>query len=471
MNTPFDGVPTPQRYWAIATVALTISLSVLDGAIANVALPVIARDLHASPAASIWVVNAYQLAITVSLLALASLGDQYGYRRVYQSGLAVFTLTSLLCALSHSLPMLTLARVAQGFGAAGIMSVNTALIRVIYPRQYLARGMALNALIVALSSAAGPTLAAGILIVAPWQWLFAINLPLGLLAFVIGIRSLPENPAPSAGRFDVPSAILNALTFGSLIICIDGFGHDGNRPLLLLLLVFAVAVGVVFVRRQGRLSAPLLPLDLLRIPVFALSIGTSICSFCAQMLAMVALPFYLQETLGRSASVTGLLLTPWPLAIMVVAPIAGRLVERKYPPGLLGGIGLSVFALGLALLATLPVVPDNMEIAWRMGVCGVGFGFFQSPNNFAMLSAAPANRSGGASGMLGTARLLGQTSGASLVALLLGLFPASGTRYSLLLAALFSVCAAGVSCLRLGRRATAGTDAIVVPPLPSIGQK
>ncbi|WP_028537183.1 MFS transporter [Paludibacterium yongneupense] len=465
MNTPFDGVPTPQRYWAIATVALTISLSVLDGAIANVALPVIARDLNASPASSIWVVNAYQLAITVSLLALASLGDQFGYRRVYQTGLAVFSLTSLFCALSHSLPMLTLARAAQGFGAAGIMSVNTALIRVIYPRKHLARGMALNALIVALSSAAGPTVAAGILAVAPWQYLFAINLPVGIVAFAIGIKALPANPVPSVGRFDVPSAILNALTFGALIICIDGFGHEGNRMPLLLLLLFALAVGFVFVRRQMTLSAPLLPLDLLRIPVFALSIATSMCSFCAQMLAMVALPFYLQETLGRSASITGLLLTPWPLAIMVVAPVAGRLVERNYSPGLLGGVGLSVFALGLLLLASLPAGPGNLDIAWRMGVCGIGFGFFQSPNNFAMLSAAPPNRSGGASGMLGTARLLGQTSGASLVALMFGLFPASGTRYSLLLAAVFALGAAGVSCLRLGRRASGSGDVHPAPDL------
>ncbi|MDU3890638.1 MAG: MFS transporter, partial [Serratia liquefaciens] len=179
MRSCTDGLPVPQRYGAILAIALGITVSVLDGAIANVALPTIARDLNASPASSIWVVNAYQLAITISLLSLASLGDLIGYRRIYQAGLLVFSVTSLFCALSDSLTTLTIARVLQGFGAAAIMSVNTALIRIIYPQRFLGRGMGINSLIVAFSSAAGPTVAAAILSVASWQWLFAINLPIG----------------------------------------------------------------------------------------------------------------------------------------------------------------------------------------------------------------------------------------------------------------------------------------------------
>ena len=174
-----DGIPLPRRYGAIAAIALGVSLSVLDGTIANVALPTIAGDLRISPASSIWVVNAYQLAIVVSLLALSSLGDLIGYRKIYLGGLIVFTLASLGCVLSRSLAELTVARTVQGFGAAAVSSVNTALIRVIYPRRYLGRGMGINALVVAVSAAAGPTVAAGVLSVAPWPWLFAVNLPLG----------------------------------------------------------------------------------------------------------------------------------------------------------------------------------------------------------------------------------------------------------------------------------------------------
>ncbi len=166
------------------------------------------------------------------------------------------------------------------------------------------------------------------------------------------------------------------------------------------------------------------------------------------MLAMVSLPFFLQASLGRDEVATGLLLTPWPLAIIVMAPIAGRLVERVHA-GLLGGIGLATFALGLFLLALLPHNPTDLDIIWRMVLCGAGFGLFQSPNNHTIISAAPRHRSGGASGMLGTARLLGQTSGAALVALMFNLFPTSGTHASLVLAGIFASIAAVVSCLRI----------------------
>src|SRR4051812_20556288 len=211
-----DGVPLPQRTWAILTIALGLTLAVLDGAIANVALPTIARDLDASAASSIWVVNAYQLAVTISLLPLASLGDIHGYRRVYQYGLAVFTVASLGCALSDSLLTLTVARVVQGFGAAGIMSVNGALIRFIYPRRWIGRGVGINATIGSIASALGPTVAAGILSIGPWPWLFAVNVPIGVVAIAIAWRMLPRTPR-SRARFDAPSAIWSALTFGLLI--------------------------------------------------------------------------------------------------------------------------------------------------------------------------------------------------------------------------------------------------------------
>lgn len=437
----------PQRIWAVLTVMLGISLSVLDGSIANIALPTIARDLNASPATSIWIVNAYQLAITISLLPLSALGEIITYRRVYQFGLALFTLASLACALSDSLTTLTIARVAQGFGAAGIMSVNTALVKNIYPTRWLGRGVALNALIVAVSSAAGPTIAAGVLAVATWPWLFAINVPIGIVAFLIAMRSLPDS-IRQKHPFDWPGAVLSALTFGLLISGVDGFGHGQSYGLVAIELTLAVIIGTVFVRRQLTQSVPLLPVDLLRIPIFGLSICTSIASFCAQMLAAVSLPFFLQDSLGFDHVQTGLLMTAWPLTIVVVAPIAGRLVDR-YHPGMLGGIGLASFAAGLLALAWLPAQPTQIDIVWRMALCGFGFGLFQSPNNYAMLSSAPRNRSGGASGMLGTARLVGQTMGAALVALVFGMAPnGDGTRVALFVAAAFAAVAAVVSSLR-----------------------
>jgi len=444
-----DGLPVAQRYGAIVTIILGIAMAVLDGAIANVALPTIAGDLNASPAASIWIVNAYQIAIVVSLLSLAFLGDMFGYRRIYKIGLVVFTFSSLACALSDSLLTLTLARVAQGFGGAALMSVNTALIRLIYPPHQLGRGMGINSFVVAVSSAASPTIAAGILSVASWKWLFLINVPLGVISLLLALRFLPPNSARSSTpRFDLPSAVMNALTFGLLIAALSGFAQGQSKELIMIEVAVMLVAGFFFVRRQLHLPVPLLPIDLLRIPIFSLSICTSICSFCAQMLALVSLPFFLQSILGRSEVETGLLLTPWPLATMVMAPLAGYLIEKVHA-GLLGALGLIVMACGLFGLALLPSSPSDWNIIWPMILCGAGFGLFQSPNNHTIVSSAPRQRSGGASGMLGTARLLGQSIGAALVALMFNLSGNAGTHTSLLLAGTLATVAAIVSGLRI----------------------
>ncbi|WP_428391210.1 MFS transporter [Lichenicoccus sp.] len=446
-----DGLEFPRRGWAMLTVALAITMAVLDGAIANVALPTIARDLHANPSASIWVVNAYQLAVTVSLLPLASLGEIHGYQRVYRAGLALFTLASLDCALSHSLLGLTVARIVQGFGAAGIMSVNAALIRFITPRAQLGRAIGLNAMVVAIASAVGPTVAALILSLGSWPWLFAINVPIGVVAFAIAWSSLPRTPA-AGRRFDALSALLSAATFGLLIAAIDGAGHASGAVRVLVMLTASLLCGVVLVRRQLSRPAPLLPVDLLRIPIFALSIATSIASFAAQMLAFVALPFYLENSLGRDPVQTGLLLTPWPAALAIVAPLAGRLSDR-WPPSILGGAGLLILACGLLLVTTLPVHPSDLSLVWRFALCGVGFGLFQTPNNRTLIRSAPRARTGGASGMLGTARLLGQTGGTALVAAIFAAAPHHGSMVAVAVAAGFALLGAALSLIRLGTQA------------------
>ncbi len=291
-----------------------------------------------APAASIWVVNAYQLALVISLLPLSSLGDIVGYRKIYQAGFAVFTVASLCCALSHSLLSLACARFIQGLGAAGIVSVNTALIRTIHPARTLGRGLGINAMVVAVSAAIGPTLAAAILSVAPWPWLFAVNVPVGILGLGISLRTLPRTGG-SGHRFDLKSAVLSALTFGLLISGIDGLGHGQAAWAAAVEITAAIFIGIVFVRRQLSQPAPLFAVDLLRRPIFALSVATSVCSFTAQMLAYVSLPFYLQNVLGRTQVESGLLISPWPLATLIAAPIAGYLADR-YSAGILGGMGL-----------------------------------------------------------------------------------------------------------------------------------
>lgn len=447
-----DGLPVPQRYWAMLTMAVALTMAVLDGVIANIALPTIEKDLGITASGAIWVVNAYQLAVTVSLFPLSSLGDIVGYRRVYWAGLAVFTAASAACALSDSLLTLTLARVLQGFGAAGIMSVNIALVRYIYPQSQLGRGVGYNALIVAVSSAAGPTIAAAMLSLGSWQWLFAVNVPLGLLALVIAARSLPHSPR-SGQRFDWVSALLNAATFGLLITGFKGLDHSQPTWLVAAELAGALVFGVALVRRQRSQTAPLLPVDLLKLPIFAFSVVTSVCSFAAQMMAYVALPFFFEDVIGRSQVESGLLMTPWPLAVAVVAPIAGRLADR-YEPGLLSAAGLAVLASGLAGLALLPAHPASWQVVLPMLVCGLGFGLFQTPNNKVLVSSAPRERSGGASGIQSTARLLGQTLGAAAVALIFGMLSKEqGTPVAVGIAAALSAVAGVASSRRRVRSA------------------
>src|ERR1700756_4304922 len=447
-----DGLPQPQRRRAMLVVLTGLSMSVLDGAIANIALPTITAELHTGPSNAVWVVNAYQLAVTIALLPFASLGELRGYRRVFVAGLAVFTLGSLACALSGSLTALVASRILQGVGGAGLMSVNTALLRFIYPADQLGRGIGINALVGATSAAIGPSVAAGILSIASWQWLFAINVPFGVVALVLARRALPRSSL-ARHRFDWLSALLSALAFGALII-----GVDNLRRLSVSVafeLAGAVIAGALFVWRQRLLAYPMLAIELFVRPVFTLSVVSSICSFTAQNLTFVSLPFFLEEVLGRSAVETGLLMTPWPVAVGFSAPIAGWLVDRRYPAGILGGIGLAVLSLGLVLVASQEAHAAVSPIAWWMAICGVGFGFFQSPNNRTILASAPREHAGSASGILASARLVGQTLGAALVGLIFTLTSASpggighGAPLALLVGAGFAAAGAVACSLRL----------------------
>lgn len=432
------------------SIGLGITLAVLDGAIANVALPSIAQDLQASSAASIWIVNAYQIAIVVALLPLASLGEIVGYRRVSQAGLAVFTLASIACVFANSIETLSLARVVQGFGAAGIMSINGALVRYTYPQRLLGRAVGINAVIVSLAAAAGPTIASAILAVGHWRWLFALNVPIGLLAASLAGFTLPHNRLQPR-KLNWVGAALNAAAFGLLITGLQSLAHGEAAVLGFGLTGAGLAAGILLIRHERSRTSPLIPLDLLARPMFSLSVATSVISFTAQMMAFVALPFFLQGALGLTAVQTGLLMTPWPLATMIAAPLAGHLSDR-YSAGVLGAIGLSLFACGLMALSFLNADASHFDIIWRMALCGAGFGFFQSPNNRAMLSEAPKDRAGAAGGTLGMARVVGQSLGAVVVAFLLSAAPINGVGHGFQIAAVTALFGAVMSGSRVRRR-------------------
>jgi DHA2 family multidrug resistance protein-like MFS transporter len=450
-----DGLPPGQRGRALLTIAIAIGVAVLDSTVANIALPSISRELQVTPAATVWVVSAYQLVLTMTMLPVATLGDIYGHRRIYTIGLVVFTLASLGCALSTSLPMLVTARVIQGFGGAGIMAVNGSLIRYIFPRSMLGRGLGINSMIVAVSTALGPSIASAILSVADWPWLFAVNVPLGALALAL-VGALPTSPRASH-RFDIVSAALSGCTFGLFVFGLSDFGHGEDWRVSVTMIALCLVTGWLFVRRQLALPTPMLPMDLFRRPIFSLSVLTAVLSFCAQTAAFVALPFLFQSVGGVSAIGTGLLMTPWPVAVALLAPIVGRLADR-IKPGVLGSVGLVVMGVGLLTLALLPAHAPWWDVGWRMALTGAGFALFQTPNNRLLVSSVPRERSGVGSGVLATTRLLGQSTGAALAAVAFGLTQthggvARGALVALLIGAGSSAMGGVVSSLRLSRAA------------------
>jgi DHA2 family multidrug resistance protein-like MFS transporter len=445
--SPHDGLPAERRRWAVAAIFTALAVASLDTAIANIALPAIASDLHVSPADVIWVVNVYQIALVATLLPLGALGEIVGHQRIYLGGLLLFTLASLACACAWSLESLLIARTLQGLGASGLMSVNGALVRFVYPARLLGRGFGHNALVVATATTLGPTIASGILALGPWPWLFAINIPIGLIAIAIGLKTLPQTPR-ALHPFDFPGALMASGCLGLFIVGIGSAAHHARISLVLIELAAAIVLGWFLIRRQADHPAPMLPIDLFRRPVFALSAATSVCSFAVQGLAFVSLPFYFEDVLQRTQVETGFFMTPWPLVVAFMAPIAGRLSDR-YKVGLLGGIGLALLTVGMVLLATLPASPGIADIVWRMAICGAGFGFFQAPNLKALMSSAPPGRSGSASSIVATARLTGQTIGAALAALCFGLADRDGAVLALALGAGFAALGSVMSFLRL----------------------
>lgn len=432
---------------AIASVLGAMSLVVLDAGMVNIALPTMARTFETSAANAVLVITAYQTALVMALLPCAALGERFGNRRVFLSGVCLFLVGSVLCAVSPGLPWLVAARLIQGLGGAAVMALGVALLRFTVAPEQLGAAVGWNALTVALSSAAAPTLGALIVGRFDWPWLFLVNLPVGALALAAGL-ALPAPPG-GARRVDPVSIGLNAAGFALLVVSAEALPKS---PVLAALGVGAALLVIVgLVRREAPKAAPLIPLDLLRNRSFALSAMASVCCFIGQAAAMVALPFHLQHSLAQSPLMVGLCLSPWPLCVAVTAPIAGRLSNHVASARLcaLGGL---VLASGLALAALWPPRADPRPFMVFAAICGIGFGLFQAPNNRSLFLAAPGHRSGAAGGMQGTARLTGQTAGAVMMAMLFVALPMSiAPRAGLGLAA----AAALLSGIVSARRATA----------------
>ena len=452
-------VSTARRRMCMAALMTAAILAALDTTIANTALPEIAVDLHSTEATIIWVTNAYQIAMIAALLPFAALGESMGYRRVFIGGLALFGLASAVCGSSATLAWLVAGRAMQGVGAAAIMSVIAAFIRHIHPPRMLGRGLSTNALVVAIGFTLGPVVASTILTFASWHWLFRVNVPVAAVAIVLAALYLPD-VAGGRHRFESASAALCAAFFGLLMFGICMLENGGRSALAVFCMCASLACAAALMRKQRGHPAPMLAVDLMAIRIVRLSSLTSVCAFATQSLALVSLPFLLQGTFGMPVARTGFVIAAWPLLVAFMAVVVAPLSDR-YPSGLLCSLGLFILTLGMASIALMNGSASSAGIAFRLAVCGIGFGLFQSPNMREIMSGAPAVRSGGASAVVAISRLMGQTLGAGLVAQCFHWWPASGSRMAVCLGGASALLGCLFSAMRL-KKHTGGMCASIV---------
>ncbi len=451
------GLPGHQRRLALMCVLIFTAMGTFDTSVITVALPTIARDLQVSESATVWVANAYHLAGAMTILTTSALGELLGFRRVFISGVVLFTLASLGCAMADSLPLLVVLRFLQGIGAYAAMSVSPALFRTIFPVRLLGAVLGVNAMVVALTTSLGPTVGGALISVVHWSWIFALNVPVGAVAVWLMLRSIPKSTG-RGGRFDSAGALLSAVSMGTFVLAVGQLGHAGCRWGAGLFLVAALT-GWLFIRRQRSTPVPLLQLAIFRSRRFSIATCTAISAFVGQGIAFITLPFLFQTSYGFGPLTSALLFTPWPVAIVFSAPLSGRLADR-YGAALLANIGLLLLALGLCLLALLgPEPASSVDILWRVFICGLGFGLFQTPNNREFMSSTPDAMLGNASGMLTMSRTFGQALGATAVSIVLalyadvsgagqGIFSAAGAIAGLWVAATAVLLAASFSALR-----------------------
>jgi DHA2 family multidrug resistance protein-like MFS transporter len=415
-------IPVVRRNLSLVALLVTMVMVNLDTSIVNVALPQLSRDLRVSPSDAVWVATAFLLALACSIPAMSGLADQIGRKRLFVIGVPIFTLASLGCALSPSLGWLIAGRVVQGVSAAMIFAVTIPIYRRLFPPERLGFVLGLNAMVVAIGISAGPTLGGLILDNLSWPWLFLINVPIGIIATVLGATFIPHRQ-PQRTSYDLAGALVAAAAIASFLVGIHQLADVSTLWIAAILLVVSAALIFAFVQIERRAARPVIPPDLFS-GKFSLAVLTAFWSFFGQGVAFVALPFLFQTAYHATPLQSALLFTPWPVIIVIVAPLSGRLADR-YSSSLLAVIGLSIFTLGLLSLALLGGHPPVWQVLASTALSGFGFAVFQSPNNRDMMAAVPMKYASSAAGVLNINRSLAQSIGAGAVSMALVLAGAS----------------------------------------------
>ncbi len=397
--------------WAVLlTVVAMTFMSTLDSSIVNIALPIMQDELHATATQIQWISTVYLLVCCATVLVFGRLGDVLGKARLFQAGVALFTLGSLLCGLSADLTLLIAARAVQGLGAAAATATNMGIVTEVFPASQRGRALGIVATFVSLGLMCGPTIGGVLVAVFPWESIFLINVPIGIVSFLAGLRTLPLGSAPGEREpFDLRGAVVVVPMVLSLY-CSLTFMATGPTPELAALLAAGIALLTLFVVVERRASAPLVQLDALKSAPFALNLVAMLLNFAAVGATEYLLPFFLQDACGLPSAVAGLVLTAIPVGMAVVGPFAGSLSDRIgcTAPCL---AGLVIYAAGIAITGALPVTVQVPAIVAGMLVMALGTGLFQAPNNSLVMGSVGREHLGFAGSLISLVRYLGMSAG------------------------------------------------------------
>ena len=392
-----------------------IFLATIDGSVVNVALPTLQTSLHTSFALVQWVVLAYLLIVSALLLSMGRLGDIFGKKYLYSSGLIIFTLGSLMCGLSSTIWMLILFRAVQALGASIMMALGMAIITENFPPGERGKALGLSGLAVSLGVIVGPTLGGVILQFATWHWIFFINMPVGIIAVALVLHYVPISKGVRGQKFDFAGAALFFFALTSLLIAITQGQEAGYaNSLVIALLLVGVILSGVFLWVERHSPYPMIDLHMFRNHIFSMHLISALLVFICGSGITLLLPYYLENAHGFDPSTVGLLMAVFPVAMGAFAPISGALSDRRGTQ-VISSIGLGVIVLGYLAVSTLAVDTSIIGYILRYLPVGIGAGLFQSPNNSAIMGNVDREHLGVASGLLALTRTIGQTIGVSVL--------------------------------------------------------
>ena len=410
-DTPGPKQTEQANKWAVLViVAIGVFMATLDSSIVNISLPAIASSFGVPLSGEIeWVIIAYLVVTAGVLLTAGRISDMIGRKPIWAAGLIIFTVGSAFCGFAPSLGLLIAARALQGLGGALIMAISPAMLTSAFPAHERGRALGLNAVVVALGVSTGPTLGGIITSTLSWRWIFFVNLPIGIIGLILTMRILKEKMRWNRGKFDPVGAILLALGLVAITLGLS-FGQEWgwNSPLLIGCLATGFIALILLYIVEKRVADPIINLSLLHNRVFLSATLSLVLSFLALFAVSFMLPFYLEELRGFTTVQAGLLLTPLPLTIAVIAPFSGTLADRFGTRWLAAG-GLTIACIGLILISQLDAHSSTWDIIWRLVITGMGQALFQSPNNSALMGSAPKGQQGSAAGFLATGRVVGQS--------------------------------------------------------------